>query len=66
MPPRIRKAFGLVVLLAGLLLYAALAATLGGLLPEHEAARVPYYLAAGLLWIWPALRLIRWMQARDR
>ena len=65
MPPRARKAVGLALLLIGLAVYAAVATKLSDLLPASELARVPYYLAAGLLWIWPALRLIRWMQARD-
>ena len=65
MPARVRKAIGLLALLLGLAVYAAFASKLSDLLPASEFARVPYYLAAGLLWIWPALRLIRWMQARD-
>jgi hypothetical protein len=65
MPPRARKALGLLALLVGLAVYAAIASKLSDVLPASELVRVPYYLAAGLLWIWPALRLIRWMQARD-
>jgi hypothetical protein len=50
--------------LLGLALYAMLAATVGGWIPDHWAAELLYYLAAGLLWVWPAARVIAW-SARD-
>jgi len=63
---RTRKALGLFVLLIGLLLYAGLAVHLGVThVPEHWLAWLIYYPVAGILWVWPAKRLIWWMQAKD-
>ena len=51
-------------LLVGLALYVMLVATVGAWVPEHWAAELLFYLAAGLLWVWPAARVIAW-SARD-
>jgi hypothetical protein len=29
--------------------------------PEHWLAQLAFYLVAGLAWLWPAARLVRWM-----
>jgi hypothetical protein len=60
-----RVAIGTAVLLVGLALYALLGMQLAvTALPENLVVRTLYYLAAGLLWVWPAARLTRWIQAR--
>lgn len=64
--PRGRKFLGLVGLLVFLLIYAALVVLLAvTALPEHWLAELVFYPLAGLLWLLPAIPLIRWMQARD-
>jgi hypothetical protein len=65
MTARTRKAVGLLLLLGGLALYAALASKLADHLPDWGVLQFGYYVVAGVVWIWPALLLIRWMQARD-
>lgn len=67
MGARNRKLVGTVVLLVFLVLYAWVAAIIGAgriTLAPHWMQFV-YFLAAGLLWVLPALILIRWMQRPD-
>jgi hypothetical protein len=63
--PRWRNAVGIVLLVAGLCVYA-LAAMLAGatLIPSHWLAQFAFFVVAGLAWLWPARRLLAWM-ARD-
>ena len=62
-----RKLFGLVVLLAGLFVYALLAVRLAvAVLPEDLIVQTLYYVAAGILWIVPAVPFVRWVQGRGR
>ncbi|MCW5749919.1 MAG: DUF2842 domain-containing protein [Alphaproteobacteria bacterium] len=64
--PRGRKFLGLAGLLAGLLLYAAFMVTIAvRALPDHWLAELIFYPLAGLLWLLPAVPLVRWMQAQD-
>lgn len=65
MTARTRKATGLLLLLGGLAVYAALASKLADRLPDWGPLHFGYYVVAGIAWIWPALLLIRWMQGRD-
>ena len=53
-----------VVLILGLAIYAAAAVTLGEALPDHKAVEGLYIAVAGLIWVWPAVRLIRWASRR--
>ncbi len=60
--PRLKNLIGMFLLIFGLTLYAFLAAY-GG---ERMASiwwwlTVPYYILAGILWIWPARALLKWM-----
>lgn len=60
-----RKLFGLVVLLAGLFLYALLAMRLAvAVLPDNLIVQTLYYIAAGIVWIVPAVPFVRWVQGR--
>ncbi len=65
MPPRWRKAVGLLALLMGLLLYAGAVVALADLIPDHWLVDLVFFTIAGILWVFPAARLIRWMQALD-
>jgi len=60
---RTRKAIGCAGLLAYLAIYAAIAATLGGLLAEHAPnyALIAYYAIAGVAWVAPLKPLFAWM-----
>jgi Protein of unknown function (DUF2842) len=67
MSARNRKLIGTVVLLVFLVLYVWVAAIIGAgriTLAPHWVQFV-YFLGAGLLWVLPALVLIRWMQRPD-
>jgi len=58
---------GTLVLLVFLILYAWVAAIIGAgriTLAPHWV-QFAYFLTAGLLWVLPALVLIRWMQRPD-
>jgi hypothetical protein len=58
-----RVAIGTAALLAGLALYALLAMHVAvTVLPDSLVVQTLYYLVAGLLWVWPAARLTRWIQ----
>jgi hypothetical protein len=48
------------LIVAGLPAYAVLVATVSLWVPQHWAAELGFYLAAGLLWLWPAARLGAW------
>jgi Protein of unknown function (DUF2842) len=61
---RLRILFGTAALLGGLAFYAlAVVEIAGRLVPGHWAAQALFYAAAGILWVLPAARLTRWMQA---
>lgn len=68
MTARTRKLIGTVGLLVFLGVYAWAAAAIGAgriTLASHWL-QLAYFLAAGLLWVFPAGLLIRWMQRPDR
>jgi Protein of unknown function (DUF2842) len=61
---RVRILLGTFALIGGLAVYSLLVMRLAvDFLPEHWAAQSLFYLAAGIIWILPAARLTRWMQA---
>ncbi len=60
---RLRILAGTVCLILGLAAYAALVvAIVTRLLPDRTLIDMAFYAAAGIVWIWPAARLTRWMQ----
>lgn len=65
MRPGARRAIALPALLLGLAAYAVAVTTLADRVPDHWAADAVYFTVAGVLWVWPASRLVRWMHARD-
>ena len=58
--PSTRSALGFLAILAFLAAYVALAVTIGGMLPGHWAIDLVFYLVAGIAWVPPAGRLLRW------
>jgi hypothetical protein len=60
---RVRKLIGLIALLAFLIGYVVLVASVGEFVPKHWAAQLVYYVVAGTLWGVPVLPLFRWMNA---
>ena len=61
MSARLRKLIGMVGILAFLVAYVALVATLGDRLPKHWWVQVIYFGLAGVLWGVPLFPLISWM-----
>jgi hypothetical protein len=60
---RLRILFGVLLLVLGLTGYAlAVMVAAVRLLPQQWAIEAIFYAAAGMLWIPPAARLVRWMQ----
>ena len=59
---RLRILAGTLLLIVALAVYAALVvAAVTRLLPDRLLIDMVFYAAAGILWIWPAARLTRWM-----
>ena len=52
-------------LVFGLVAYAAAAVSLADLLPAQGIWQGLFIVAAGLAWVWPAVRLIRWASKRS-
>jgi hypothetical protein len=61
MPARVRKAIGSLVIVAFLLLYITVAASIGGRMPDQWAVRLAFYLVAGTGWSLPLIPLVIWM-----
>ena len=72
MPPRLRKLIGTVLIIILVLLYALVATTVAaatlGASPWY--IHLLYFTVTGLLWILPAMLIIKWMEKpqkpRDR
>ncbi|MBN8912834.1 MAG: DUF2842 domain-containing protein [Rhizobiales bacterium] len=67
MPLRTRKFVGAIALLAFLAVYALAAMMVAVVLQvsASKLAEIVYYPLAGLLWLPPAMWLVRWMQRPD-
>lgn len=61
MSARVRKAIGSLVILAFLVLYIAVAASIGGHMPDQWWIRLFYYAVAGTAWSVPLIPLMIWM-----
>ncbi len=60
---RLRILFGSLLLLFGLALSGIVVADIGvRWLPHETWIEAPYYLVTGVVWVWPAAYLTRWMQ----
>ena len=63
---RLKILFGTLMLVAGLAVYALAITTLAGrFVPEQWVVEALFYCVAGIAWVWPAARLVRWMQSGD-
>ncbi|MDP3898221.1 MAG: DUF2842 domain-containing protein [Mesorhizobium sp.] len=63
MPVRLKKLIGTIVLIALVIIYAWLATTVAVARLGHSGALVhlAYFFLTGLLWILPAMLVIKWM-----
>jgi uncharacterized protein YacL len=60
---RLRILFGTLGLVLGLGVYALLVMRLAiAIVPDQWAVQLVFYAVAGMLWIYPAAKLTRWMQ----
>lgn len=60
---RLRILFGTFGLILGLGLYALLVMRLAiAVLPDNRIAEALFYLVTGIVWIFPAAKLTKWMQ----
>ena len=57
--PRLTNLLGMAGLMTGLMLYAFLAAAIGDRMVDWPlAVQMVYYAAAGIIWIWPAKKVL--------
>lgn len=68
---RLRILFGTFGLILGLAIYALLVMRLAiAVLPDNQFVQAIFYLVTGIVWIFPAAKLTKWMQdlppVRDR
>jgi hypothetical protein len=64
MPPRLRKLIGTVLIIILVLVYALVATTIAAATLGESAwwVHLLYFLFTGLLWILPAMLIIKWME----
>ena len=59
-----RKMIGLIGLLVLLIIYCAICVYIAvQFLPENKLVELIFYPLAGVIWIFPAAKIIKWMQA---
>ena len=61
MSPRVKKLIGFSLFLPVLMIYFFAAAALGERVPDNQALKAVYFLAAGIAWAFPAKHLMSWM-----
>jgi hypothetical protein len=61
MTARVRKAIGSFAIVVFMLLYIAVAASIGGHMPDQFLVRLLFYVAAGTGWSLPLIPLVIWM-----
>jgi hypothetical protein len=61
MPTRIRKLIGGIGIVAFLIAYAAVVATVAGHLPDNAMVRLVFFALAGICWGVPLIPFISWM-----
>lgn len=68
MPVRLKKLIGVVILLALVIVYAVFATAYASLYLGDAPGYVHllYFLVTGLLWVVPAMFVIRWMEREPR
>jgi hypothetical protein len=68
MPIRLKKLIGSVLLVALVIVYALAATTIaaGRLAEASPVVHLVFFLISGLLWIVPAMFIIKWMQRESK
>ncbi|WP_159586310.1 DUF2842 domain-containing protein [Chelativorans xinjiangense] len=68
MPTRLRKFVGMVALVALVVVYAIVstAVAVAQLADKSALVHLIYYLVTGLLWVLPAMLLVKWMEGKPR
>ncbi len=61
MSARVRKAIGSAIIVLFMLTYIAVAASIGGHMPDQWAVRLAFYLVVGTGWSLPLIPLVIWM-----
>jgi hypothetical protein len=61
--PTLRKPFGVIAIIIGLIIYAVVVASAAPWISRlHALAQAPIYLVLGIIWILPLKPLLRWME----
>ncbi|HEU4986410.1 MAG TPA: DUF2842 domain-containing protein [Rhizobiaceae bacterium] len=68
MPVRLRKFIGMIALVALVIIYALVATTVAAARLADAGALVHllYFLVTGLLWVLPAMLIIKWMAGKPQ
>ena len=68
MPPRLKKFIGMLILVALVVLYAMIASAVAEarLAESHWTTHLMFFAFSGLLWIVPAMFLIKWMETAPK
>lgn len=68
MPDRLRKFIGMLVLVALVVVYALVATTVAAarLADAGALAHLLYFFVTGLLWVLPAMLIVKWMAGPAR
>lgn len=61
MSARVRKAVGSAIIVAFMLVYIGVAASIGGHMPDQWLIRLAFYLVVGTAWSVPLIPLVIWM-----
>lgn len=61
MSARVRKAVGSAIIVAFMLIYIGVAASIGGHMPDQWLIRLTFYLVVGTAWSVPLIPLVIWM-----
>jgi len=68
MPVRLRKFIGMILLVLLVILYAVIstAIAVAQLADKSAFVHLAFYLVSGLLWVLPAMLLVKWMEGKPR
>ncbi len=68
MPVRLRKFIGMLALVVLVVVYALVstAVAVAQLADKGALVHLAYYVVSGLLWVLPAMVLIKWMEGKPR
>jgi len=68
MPVRLRKLIGMLLLVLLIVVYAIVstAVAVAQLADKSAIVHLAFYLVTGLLWVLPAMLLVKWMEGKPR